>query len=62
VTRPPRLGALAPFALGILLAAVPAFAPGNIALLNLGFFTFLYIAQGVAWSILGGFAGYVSFG
>ncbi len=62
MTRPPRLGALAPFALGILLAAVPAFAPSNITLLNLGFFTFLYVAQGVAWSILGGFAGYVSFG
>lgn len=53
---------LIPLLFGILLAAVPVFAAGNITLLNLGFFTFLYIAQGVAWNLLGGFAGYVSFG
>ena len=48
--------------LAVLLALVPFLAPGNITLLNLGFLTFLYVAQGVAWNILGGFAGYVSFG
>ncbi|HLW48207.1 MAG TPA: branched-chain amino acid ABC transporter permease [bacterium] len=66
VVRParPRLPAaplLAP-ALGVALALVPVAAPGNITVLNLGFFTFLYVAQGLAWNILGGFAGYVSFG
>src|SRR5205807_10650972 len=50
------------FGLVLLLALVPVLAPGNITLLNLGFLTFLYVAQGVAWNILGGFAGYVSFG
>ena len=50
------------FGLVLLLALVPVLAPGNITLLNLGFLTFLYVAQGIAWNILGGFAGYVSFG
>ncbi len=50
------------FGLALLLALVPVLAPGNITLLNLGFLTFLFVAQGVAWNILGGFAGYVSFG
>lgn len=49
-------------ALGVLLALVPLVAPHSITVLNLGFFTFLYVAQGLAWNILGGFAGYVSFG
>src|SRR5579883_1115483 len=49
-------------ALGVLLSLVPLVARTDITLLNLGFFTFLYIAQGMAWNILGGFAGYVSFG
>jgi len=44
------------------LAALPFLAPHDITLLNLGFLTFLYVAQGVAWNILGGFAGYISFG
>ncbi len=57
-----RLELVAAFAVGILLAAVPVLIPGNITLLNLGILTFLYVAQGVAWNILGGFAGYVSFG
>lgn len=49
-------------ALGVLLSLVPLVARTDITLLNLGFFTFLYIAQGMGWNILGGFAGYVSFG
>jgi branched-chain amino acid transport system permease protein len=53
---------LAAAAIGILLALVPVIAPRNITLINLGFLTFLFVAQGVAWNILGGFAGYVSFG
>lgn len=62
MTRRVRLSSLWAPALGFLLALVPLVARGNITLLNLGFFTFLYIAQGTAWNILGGFAGYVSFG
>lgn len=57
-----RPASLAGPALGVALALVPLVAPRNITVLNLGFFTFLYIAQGLAWNILGGFAGYVSFG
>jgi branched-chain amino acid transport system permease protein len=57
-----RASSAAAPALGILLALVPALAPHNLTLLNLGFFTFLYVAQGLAWNILGGYAGYVSFG
>lgn len=60
--RAARPAALAAPAAGILLALVPVVAPGNITLLSLGFFTLLYVAQGVAWNILGGFAGYISFG
>lgn len=60
--RGARLALLAPLALGILLAAFPALVSGNITRLNQGFFTLLFIAQGIAWNILGGFAGYVSFG
>jgi branched-chain amino acid transport system permease protein len=62
--RPPalRTAALIAPALGVALALVPLAAPHDITLLNLGFFTFLYVAQGLAWNILGGFAGYVSFG
>jgi branched-chain amino acid transport system permease protein len=57
-----RPSSLAAPSLGAVLALVPVFFPHNITLLNLGFFTFLYVAQGLAWNILGGFAGYVSFG
>jgi branched-chain amino acid transport system permease protein len=59
---PARASALPAVVIGILLALVPFVAPGNITLINLGFLTFLFVAQGVAWNILGGFAGYVSFG
>ncbi len=62
MNRLPGVASLAVPALPIALALVPFFAPGNITLLNLGFFTFLYVAQGLAWNILGGYAGYVSFG
>jgi len=60
--RQVRLGLLAPLAVGILLAAIPYLTSGNVTRLNQGFFTLLFIAQGIAWNILGGFAGYVSFG
>lgn len=57
-----RISVLPGVAIGLMLAMVPFLAPGNITLINLGFLTFLFVAQGVAWNILGGFAGYVSFG
>ncbi len=62
MNRLPGAALVAPAALVVALALVPFFAPGNITVLNLGFFTFLFIAQGLAWNILGGYAGYVSFG
>src|SRR5690349_22064686 len=57
-----RIAVVPALALGVMLALVPFLAPRNITLINLGFLTFLFVAQGVAWNILGGFAGYVSFG
>jgi branched-chain amino acid transport system permease protein len=60
--RAPRMYAVAAPAVGVLLALVPVLAPRDVSLLNLGFFTFLYVARGIAWNILGGFAGYISFG
>ncbi len=60
--RQVRLGLLAPLAVGILLAALPSLTSGSVTRLNQGFFTLLFIAQGIAWNILGGFTGYVSFG
>ena len=57
-----RTSVLPGVAIGLMLAVVPFLAPRNITLINLGFLTFLFVAQGVAWNILGGFAGYVSFG
>ncbi len=59
VLRPEYAAALG---LGAALALVPLAVPGNITVLNLGFFTFLYVAQGLAWNILGGYAGFISFG
>jgi branched-chain amino acid transport system permease protein len=60
--RGARFALLAPVVVGILLAAFPALIRGNITRLNQGFFTLLFIAQGTAWNILGGFTGYISFG
>ena len=58
----PQASTLSAAAIAILCALVPFVAPRNITLINLGFLTFLFVAQGVAWNMLGGFAGYVSFG
>jgi branched-chain amino acid transport system permease protein len=58
----PQASTLSALGIGILFALVPFVAPHNITLINLGFLTFLFVAQGVAWNMLGGFAGYVSFG
>jgi branched-chain amino acid transport system permease protein len=44
------------------LAAVPVAAARGFYLMDLGFFTFLFVSQSVAWNLLGGFAGQVSFG
>ncbi len=60
--RMPRPEYLVALGVGLALALVPLAVPGNITVLNLGFFTFLYVAQGLAWNILGGYAGYISFG
>jgi branched-chain amino acid transport system permease protein len=57
-----RIAVVPALAVGVMLALIPVVAPRNITLLNLGFLTFLFVAQGVAWNILGGYAGYVSFG
>jgi len=54
----------APFAavlLGVALAAVPLFGPGPNAI-RLLFVTLVWVTASVAWNILGGFGGQVSFG
>lgn len=53
--------ALAPFALLGALAAVPLFSP-NPNTIRLLFVTFVWVTTSIAWNILGGFGGQVSFG
>jgi branched-chain amino acid transport system permease protein len=53
--------AAAPFVLLAALAAVPLFGP-NPNTIRLLFVTFVWVTTGIAWNILGGFGGQVSFG
>src|SRR5215510_35951 len=44
------------------LAAFPAVFPEELNYIGLGFLTFLFVTQAVAWNLVGGYAGQVSFG
>ena len=59
--RPRFIFAVAPLLLLTVLAALPAFDPGPNSV-RLLFVTFVWITVSIAWNILGGFGGQVSFG
>jgi branched-chain amino acid transport system permease protein len=64
-SRSPRAAAaaarVAPWLLGAALAALPLFGPGP-NLIRLLFVTLVWVTASVAWNLLGGFGGQVSFG
>ena len=62
-----RLGPLSvslwvPLALAVVLALFPALFPGELYFFGFGFLTFIFITLAVAWNMVGGYAGQVSFG
>jgi branched-chain amino acid transport system permease protein len=59
--RPKFAFAVPPLLLLAVLAALPAFGPGPNTV-RLLFVTFVWITVSIAWNILGGFAGQISFG
>lgn len=46
----------------IVLIAIPFVLTGSTYALDLGILTFLFVSQALAWNLLGGFAGQISFG
>jgi branched-chain amino acid transport system permease protein len=52
----------APLALVAVLALFPVVFPGELNYLGLGFLTFIFVTLAVAWNMVGGYAGQVSFG
>ena len=52
----------APIALVVVLAIFPAAFPGELNYIGLGFLTFIFVTLAVAWNMVGGYAGQVSFG
>jgi branched-chain amino acid transport system permease protein len=58
-----RIGQLVvPAVLVIALALFPVLFPGELNYIGLGFLTFVFVTLAVAWNMLGGYAGQVSFG
>jgi branched-chain amino acid transport system permease protein len=53
---------VAPLALVMLLALFPAVFPAELNYIGLGFLTFIFVTLAVAWNMVGGYAGQVSFG
>ena len=51
-----------PIALVALLALVPVAFPKELNWLGIGFLTFIFVTLAIAWNLVGGFAGQVSFG
>jgi branched-chain amino acid transport system permease protein len=52
----------APIAVVVVLAIFPAAFPGELNYIGLGFLTFIFVTLAVAWNMVGGYAGQVSFG
>ena len=52
----------APIALVVVLAIFPAAFPDELNYIGLGFLTFIFVTLAVAWNMVGGYAGQVSFG
>jgi branched-chain amino acid transport system permease protein len=57
-----RLSIIAPAVLVVALALFPVLFPNELAWLGLGFLSFIFVTQAVAWNLVGGYAGQVSFG
>jgi branched-chain amino acid transport system permease protein len=53
---------VAPLALIVLLALFPVVFPAELNYIGLGFLTFIFVTLAVAWNMVGGYAGQVSFG
>ncbi len=49
-------------ALALALALVPIVFPGELAWIGLGFLSFIFVTLAIAWNLVGGYAGQVSFG
>ena len=52
----------APIGLVVVLAIFPAAFPDELNYIGLGFLTFIFVTLAVAWNMVGGYAGQVSFG
>ncbi len=46
----------------VLLALFPLFFPAELTWIGLGFLTFIFVTLAIAWNLVGGYAGQVSFG
>jgi len=51
-----------PLALLVALALVPVAFPDELNWLGIGFLTFIFVTLAIAWNLVGGFAGQISFG
>jgi len=60
--RPQLRAFIAPGVVLLLLAVFPILFPAELAWLGLGFLTFIFVTLAVAWNLVGGYAGQVSFG
>ncbi|MBU6423520.1 MAG: branched-chain amino acid ABC transporter permease [Chloroflexota bacterium] len=59
ILRDPYLVAIS---IAVLAALYPVVRPNDLTTLGLGFLTFVFIVQAIAWNLVGGVAGQVSFG
>jgi branched-chain amino acid transport system permease protein len=58
-----RLGPFIPPAVVVLLLALfPVVFPGELSWIGLGFLSFIFVTLAVAWNLVGGYAGQISFG
>src|SRR5437762_14340941 len=53
---------IVPLGLAVVLALIPVLFPGELNYIGLGFLTFIFVTLAVAWNMVGGYAGQVSFG
>jgi branched-chain amino acid transport system permease protein len=60
--RPEPRAFIAPGVVLVVLALFPILFPAELAWLGLGFLTFIFVTLAVAWNLVGGYAGQVSFG
>lgn len=56
------VASLFPLTLVVLLALVPVLFPDQLSWLGLGFLSFIFVTLALAWNLVGGYAGQISFG